>query len=103
MRVIYHPDAEAEVIEAAEFYESRVVGLGGEFLEAIDAAVDRTCADPFRYPILEDAIRRCRVKRFPYCIYYRVLEDAIWVLVVKHHSRDPEYWKRRESSPEQPE
>ena len=27
MRVIYHPDAEAELLEAAQFYEGRVSGL----------------------------------------------------------------------------
>ena len=28
MRLIYHPDAEAELIEAARFYEQRIHGLG---------------------------------------------------------------------------
>jgi len=27
MRLIYHPAAEAEIIEAAQFYERRVLGL----------------------------------------------------------------------------
>ena len=34
MTVIYHPEAEAELIEAARFYARRVDGLGAEFLAA---------------------------------------------------------------------
>ena len=29
MRLIYHPEAEAELIESARFYEQRVPSLGG--------------------------------------------------------------------------
>lgn len=39
MRLIYHPDAEAELIQAARFYESRVSTLGSEFLDAADRAI----------------------------------------------------------------
>ena len=34
MRLIYHPDAEAELIAAAQFYEQRVSTLGVQFLDA---------------------------------------------------------------------
>ena len=39
MRLIYHPDAEAELIEAAQFYEARVPLLGAQFLAAADKAL----------------------------------------------------------------
>ena len=39
MRLIYHPDAEAEVVEAVEFYEGKVSGLGDRFLHEFDAAI----------------------------------------------------------------
>ena len=39
MRVVYHPDAAEELVESAQFYESRVPGLGSEFLDEIDRAV----------------------------------------------------------------
>jgi hypothetical protein len=39
MRLIYHPDAESEVIEAARYYESRVATLGVQFLNEADRAV----------------------------------------------------------------
>lgn len=39
MRLIYHPDVEAELIEAAQFYERRVSTLGAQFLDAVDQAI----------------------------------------------------------------
>jgi hypothetical protein len=39
MRLIYHPDAEAELIESARFYEQRVPSLGGQFLNAVELAI----------------------------------------------------------------
>ena len=69
MRLTYHPDAEAELIQAARFYESRVSTLGSEFLDAGD--------------------------RFPYAVYYRVFPDHIRILAFKHHSRHPDYWRYR--------
>ncbi len=95
MRVTWHPQAEHEVVEAATFYNQRVPGLGAAFLDSVDAAVAGIVDDPRRFASVEEDIRRCRVKRFPYCIYFRCLTDTIRVLVVKHHSRHPDYWKPR--------
>ena len=39
MRLIYHADAESELIEAAQYYERRVATLGVQFLDDADRAV----------------------------------------------------------------
>ena len=44
MRLIYHPEAEAELIGAAEYYERRLPGLGAQLLDAVDAFGDRAHA-----------------------------------------------------------
>ena len=38
MRLIYHPDAEAELFDAVQFYARRIPGLGERFLRRFDAA-----------------------------------------------------------------
>lgn len=95
MRVDYHPDARRELIASAQFYESRVVGLGGRFLDEYDATIEEILLNPLAYAVVEDDIRLHLMKRFPMGIYYRVRQDSIMILVVKHHSRDSEYWKYR--------
>lgn len=58
MRVIYHPHAEAELIEAAKYYERRVDGLGTRFLEEADKAVKLIREAPGTWRIFEADVRR---------------------------------------------
>ena len=95
MRLIYHPDAEMELMEAAQVYESGVPGLGERFLTEMDEAIRGIEEAPHRWPILEDEIRRRTLLRFPYSIYYRVEGSELRILVIKHHSRHPDYWRDR--------
>ena len=48
MRLIYHPDAEAELIESTRFYEGRVPSLGGHFLDAVELSVGAILDAPER-------------------------------------------------------
>jgi toxin ParE1/3/4 len=96
MRITWHPEAEDELIKAAKFYNQRVAGLGVDFLDAVDSAVRHITRDPKLFPLLKSGIQRCRVTRFPYCLYFRCLPDAIRILVVMHHNRQPDYWQSRQ-------
>ena|SRR5437868_2358574 len=95
MRLTYHPDAEAELIEAAQYYERRVATLGVQFLNDADRAVSIILEAPERWRIIERDVRSYLMPRFPYAIYYRALVDHVRVLAFKHHSRHPDYWRYR--------
>jgi plasmid stabilization system protein ParE len=95
LRLSYHPEAQTEVVEAARFYESQVPGLGAEFLEEFEQAVALIMEAPDRWLFVEHDVRRFLMRRFPYGILYRVVGDEVRILVVKHHSRHPDYWKER--------
>lgn len=91
----FHPDADAELEEAALFYESRKAGLGRSFA----AEVERTIALLCEYPDAGSAVgpkrRRVLVARFPYSIVYRQDPEAIVIVAVAHQRRRPGYWRRR--------
>lgn len=95
MRVVQHPEAAAELTEAAKVYELKVPSLSAQFLDAVDEAVSVFLAAPERWRIVENEVRRYLMPRFPYAIYYRVLPDQIRILAFKHHSRHPDYWQNR--------
>ena len=97
MRLIYHPDAEAELIEAAQYYETRVRTLGVQFLDEADRSVSIILSAPERWKILEEDVRRYLMTHFPYAIYYRISLDRLRILAFKHHSRHPDYWRYRMS------
>ena len=95
MRLIYHPDAESELVEAARYYESRVAMLGVQFLDEADRAVAMILETPERWRIIEEGVRSYLMARFPYAIYYRDYPDHLHILAFKHHSRHPDYWRYR--------
>ncbi len=95
MRLTYHPEAEAELVAAAEFYESRSPTLGEEFLREFDVAISEVQKNPTLWTVVEGDVRCHTIRRFPFSIYYRVLEDELRILVIHHHNRHPEYWRHR--------
>jgi plasmid stabilization system protein ParE len=97
MRIIQHPEAAAELIEAGRFYEQKVPSLGAQFLAAVDEAVALIAAAPQRWPVGDGDVRRYLMPRFPYAIYYRAVTGEIRVLAFQHHSRHPDYWRHRVS------
>lgn len=50
--LIIRPEAEADMTEAALWYEQREAGLGLELIEEIRAAIRRGVEDPHSYPCL---------------------------------------------------
>ena len=95
MRLIYHPDAESELIEAARFYEQQFPSLGAQFLDAAELAAGTILEAPHRWKIIEAGVRRYLMPRFPFAVYYTICPDHLRILAFKHHSRDPDFWRYR--------
>jgi toxin ParE1/3/4 len=81
--------AERDVDDAYAWYESRVEGLGEAFLGAVDACFARIQRHPEAYVVAHNRVRRARLHRFPYIVFYTSREDFIDVLAVYHGRRRP--------------
>ena len=86
-----HP-AEVEMLDAAKYYELQATGLGDDFLDKIDAAVQDISANADRWPIVRANVRRRLVHRFPYALLYRVDPNEIVIQATMHLHRRPDYW-----------
>lgn len=95
MRYVFHPEALTEYAEAVQYYAERPVGVAQAFINAIEDTVYRLRESPTRYAVIDEDVRRCMVRRFPYSILYTIEQDYILILAVMHCSRKPGYWKRR--------
>lgn len=96
MKIIrFHPDAEAEMIEAAAYYEAQQPGLGRRFLASVQDAVNRIVLNPKLYAVVELDVRRCLTKVFPFGVLFREHSNNIVIMAVMHLHRDPDYWKNR--------
>jgi toxin ParE1/3/4 len=100
MRAILHEQAEAELQDAARWYNRRVVGLGEQFLSAaIDAFIEIE-KHPGRFPLDplstdEHELHRYRLDRFPYSLIYRRRKDQLLIVAISHTAREPGYWRDR--------
>jgi len=92
-------EADAELAEAARWYETHREGLGKDFLSAADEVVARIVEAPrlgTQVPGVSDRqIRRRPVRRFPYHVVYIELPDRIQILAIAHDRRRPGYWVGR--------
>jgi plasmid stabilization system protein ParE len=95
MRVRLLPEAEKELLDAAQWYSEQSVGLDYEFMRCIDEATAKLGRTPFMFPVVYRGKRRVLVKRFPYAIIFDVLEDEILIYAIFHFSRNPKRWKQR--------
>jgi plasmid stabilization system protein ParE len=98
--VRFEDEAKAEYRAAGRWYEGRRVGLGLEFLDAVDATIDQIvrlphAGAPLRRLLPELLVRRAPVKRFPYYVVYLETESTIRILAVAHERRKPGFWKSR--------
>jgi toxin ParE1/3/4 len=61
----FHPEAEAELNEAAQWYEGRSVGLGDRFLDAVDERLLQILRSPESWGILRGDVRYYHLPHFP--------------------------------------
>lgn len=91
----FHPQAEDEMIAAAAYYEHQQAGLGRRFLIAIQDAVNRISLNPKHYGIVDQNVRRCLARTFPFGILFQEQGERIVIMAVMHLHREPDYWKNR--------
>ncbi len=98
MRLVYRPEVDREVREAALWYDAKGSGLSGSFLRLVRLTLEKIGRHPDRFPVVYRDIRRVLTpKPFPYKILYFVDEerDRIVVLAILHQARDPQRWAGR--------
>jgi toxin ParE1/3/4 len=96
MIVSFESAALIEYQEAAQYSEDKF-GLGRQFVQAVQSALDTIAGDPERFQRVGKDVRIFRMKRFPYYLFYHHQPDAgtVTIYAVAHHKRRPDYWLRR--------
>ena len=93
----FRREAEADLAEAFDWYESQTPGLGVEFLKSVESALDVIVSNPRLYHEVVQNARRAIMRRFPFAITYLPVGRSIIVLAVLHQARDPECGRGRVS------
>ena len=62
MLVRFHAEAEAEMTQAAAYYEAQQASLGRRFLTSVQDAINRIQINPLLFPVVEFDVRRVQDK-----------------------------------------
>lgn len=102
MQLVLHPEAQAEIVEAADWYDQRSSGLGDEFLSELDAALATLAEHAHTWPTwpgaghVQPVIQRFLLSRFRfYAIAFQCFDGHVFVLAIVHARRPPFYWLER--------
>ena len=94
-RVLFHELAARELLDAGDYYDDLVFGLGKKFVIEIERCFKIIKVNPLAYPIISENIRKAVVIKFPYSILYLVDIKTAYVLAVMHQKQKPKYWAER--------
>ena len=74
-------------------YETASEGLGIEFLDEFDRAMDLVISMPEAWLPVDKNYRRYLLRRFPSALIYRVDDSVVIVTSVFHQHRQPNSWR----------
>jgi hypothetical protein len=90
------PDAHADILHAADYYNTQRPGLGFDFLNEFEDTISLIREAPLLFTVVDAPIRRALVHRFPYGVFYVPGSDDApdVVLAVVDLHQDPEVVRR---------
>lgn len=92
----FHRAASSEHLDQVAFYESRLPGLGADYLAEFESLMVRVCQNPDTFPLIEHTqVRKANLRRFPFQVIYMVHDAQVYVLAIAHQRRRPSYWVER--------
>ena len=95
LEIKVHPEVYNDLEQAGAWYENQAKGLGTEFLDEVEHAINLIQQFPDTLPPYSGGTRRLLIHRFPFAIIYRHDKNKIRVFALMHLRRKPGYWKDR--------
>ena len=94
-KISIRKEAEADIAEGYEYYESCREHLGADFMLCVEESLTRISKNPFQYRTVYKSVHRALVKRFPFGIYYIVKGQSVSIIGVIHARKNPLHWQTR--------
>lgn len=79
----------------ALWYAQREAQVAQKFVASVEEAIARIVAAPQRWRVVDEDVRRCLTRVFPFGILYTIEVDFLLIVAVMPFSRAPGYWKSR--------
>ena len=89
------PEVYDDIKIAYDWYESQRIGLGEDFLLALEESYSKISRTPRVYQIIHKIVRRKLLRRFPYGVFFVLQDDEVIVIAIMHTRRQPNEWRSR--------
>jgi plasmid stabilization system protein ParE len=90
MLLDFHPQVASDISQIMDYYED-VAGelLADEFYAELRSSFEKASESPEAFSVRERGLRRVNLGRFPFHFLFRIVDDRVRILVVRHHRRRP--------------
>lgn len=94
-KIIIKAEARAEIINAFEWYESQLAGLGTKFKSELEYYLKRIQSNPELFQNVYKDFQHAVLKKFPFRIFFTINGTTIFIFGVFHTKRNPQIIARR--------
>lgn len=94
MRVKILDAAERDLEEGYRFYERQSAGLGSHFLDSLYSDIDSLSYFEGIHPVIF-GYHRLLSKRFPFAVYYKILNNEVLVMAVLDCRQNPSWIRKK--------
>jgi plasmid stabilization system protein ParE len=81
-QLIFTREAQADVMDAARYYDGKLKGLGQRFKKEVMNQLASLKQNPHTRTVRYDAIRLAVIKKFPYSIHYSIFENRLVIFML---------------------
>lgn len=88
-------EAEKDFEKSYAFYYENNPKVADTFFQNINRSFEKIKENPHTFPTVHKDVKKYVIKKFPFVIYYRLMNTIIRVIAIFHSSRNPEKWNER--------
>ena len=93
--IVLTPDADEDIGSIFSWYHRIDPNLAFRFVWEGRTATARIARFPYQFALVNGAVRRARLKRFPYGIYYYLKSKEAKIIAILHERRSDDVWRQR--------
>ena len=95
MDQLFHPLASRDSRKIESQYAEISTNLADRFWLELNEGLDEIFKNPEGHHFDPSGYRRYNLEKFPYRILFELRLDCVRIMIVRHHSRKPNYGMRR--------
>jgi addiction module RelE/StbE family toxin len=88
-------EAENDFDKSYEYYYDNSPNVANAFFHLVNDSLEIIKTSPLSFQKIHKSLRKFTIKKFPFVIYYQVVDYAIQIIAIFHSSRNPKIWTKR--------